>query len=104
MKCLDILYKPKTLFVYTIHIHTRGESYLNANQFSADKTDSSRFQDVSQNVGNTNTRGQHLTVNKLTQECIFDSCSTHDFFLNLFKVSHFGPCKQELLKKKKKRT
>lgn len=41
MKCLDIPSKPKTLFVYIIHIHMRAESYLNAYQFGADRTDSS---------------------------------------------------------------
>lgn len=37
------------------------------------------FQDVSKNGGNRNQGASALSVNKLTQECIFDSCSTFYF-------------------------
>lgn len=105
MKCLDILCKPETLFVYTIHIHTRAESYLNAYQFSADRTDSSSA-DCRMCQITLETRIQGATICQLTSwhRNAFLIVAQHmifSFFL-FFKVSHFGPCKQELLKQTNK--
>lgn len=82
MKCLDTLCKPKPLFVCTAHIQRRAESYFNAYQFRADRTDGREAHSrMCQKMWETGIQGSSvLSVNQLTQECIFDSCPTFYLF------------------------